>query len=84
MEQGVVSADLGNSRHAEAVLAMLSSYAEDPMGGGRPLAPAVRESLIDGLRQHPTTTILLAYQDAAPVGIALCFIGFSTFRAQRQ
>jgi GNAT superfamily N-acetyltransferase len=42
----------------------------------------VRERLVEGLREHPTTVILLAYDGPRPVGIATCFRGFSTFAAR--
>jgi GNAT superfamily N-acetyltransferase len=60
---------------------MLDAYASDPMGGGAPLADDVRERLVSGLREHPTTVILLAFDGAKPIGIATCFRGFSTFAA---
>ena len=37
--------------------------------------------MIDGLRGHPTTQIFLAMRSDQPVGIAVCFRGFSTFAA---
>ena len=40
------------------------------------------KELIPGLRKHPTTLILLAYVEGRPVGIATCFVGFSTFYAR--
>ena len=52
------------------------------MGAGEPLSADVRRALIPGLQQHPTTLIFLAYQGGKPVGIALCFRGFSTFAAR--
>ena len=61
---------------------MIEAYAEDPMGNSGPLADDVRQRLISGLRKHPTTIILLAMQAEQPVGIAVCFLGFSTFAAQ--
>jgi len=79
----VVRADLGDEKHAEAVLALLSHYALDEMAGARPLPDAVRESVIAGLRAHPTTDIQLAFDGERAVGVAICFIAFSTFRAQR-
>ena len=42
----------------------------------------MRESLVDGLRNHPTTLIWLAYDGDIAVGIAVCFLGFSTFAAR--
>ena len=37
--------------------------------------------LIPGLQKHPTTLIFLAYEEQRPIGIAVCFVGFSTFAA---
>jgi GNAT superfamily N-acetyltransferase len=72
-------ADLDRPEHQVAVLAMIDAYSRDPMGDGAPLAPDVRERLIPGLRRHPTTLVFLAYDRETPVGVAVCFVGFSTF-----
>ncbi len=68
--------------HQAAVLAMVDAYSRDPMGDGAPLSAEARARLIPGLRQHPTTLIFLAYDGEAPVGVAVCFLGFSTFAAK--
>ncbi len=75
-------ADLENLSHQSAVLAMIDAYSRDPMGDGQPLASDARERLIPGLRQHPTTLIVLAFDGALPVGVAVGFVGFSTFAAR--
>jgi len=75
-------ADLSDPAHAAAILAVLDSYASDPVGGGRPLSAEVRAALLPGLRRYPTTLVLLAFDDGDPVGIAVCFFGFSTFQAR--
>lgn len=75
-------ADLNEPAHQAAVLAMIDSYACDAMGDGKPLSAEVRARLIPGLRAHPTTLILLAWEGEKPVGIAVCFLGFSTFAAR--
>lgn len=77
-----VTADLDNAEHQNAVLAMVDAYSRDPMGDGTPLAPDVRERLIPGLRHLSTTLVFLAYDGDAPVGVAVCFLGFSTFAAK--
>ena len=77
-----VQADLANADHQAAVLAMVDAYSRDPMGDGKPLAAEIRERLIPGLRQHPGTLVFLAYDGATPVGVAVCFLGFSTFAAK--
>ncbi len=75
-------ADLANAAEAAAVLAMIDTYSQDDMGDGAPLAEAVRAQLIAGLRAFPTTRIFLARDGDEAVGVAVCFLGFSTFAAR--
>jgi ribosomal protein S18 acetylase RimI-like enzyme len=77
----IVAAELHRDDHARDVVAMIDAYAADPMGGGEPLAVGVRERLVEGLRRHPTTLAWLAYRGPEPVGVAVAFVGFSTFAA---
>lgn len=83
MEQPVeiVEADLDRLDHQRDVLALTDAYARDPMGNGAPLPRETLDRLIDGLRKHPTTVILLAFVGGEAVGIATCFRGYSTFAA---
>jgi ribosomal protein S18 acetylase RimI-like enzyme len=74
-------ADFGDRRDADAIVAVLDSYAVDPIGGGEALSKEVRERVVPALRDHPTSLVLLALLDDAPVGVAVCFFGLSTFRA---
>jgi ribosomal protein S18 acetylase RimI-like enzyme len=78
----IVEADLNVSEHRDAVLAMVDAYSRDTMGSAKPLDPGVRLRLIPGLQRHPTTLIFLAFEGEQPVGVAVCFIGFSTFAAK--
>jgi ribosomal protein S18 acetylase RimI-like enzyme len=78
----IVEADLDRPEHQRDVVAMTAAYALDAMGDGGPLSAEVRERLVPALRAHPTTLVFLAYLDEAPVGIATCFLGFSTFAAK--
>ena len=78
----VIAADLKKPAHQRAVLALTDAYSRDPFGDGKPLRPAVRRQLIRGLRKHPTTLVMLAFDGATPVGSAVCFLGFSTFAAR--
>ena len=75
----IVEADLDRPEHQHAILDLTDAYARDPMGNGKPLSAEVRGALIPGLRHHPTTVIFLAYLGNNAIGIANCFIGFSTF-----
>jgi ribosomal protein S18 acetylase RimI-like enzyme len=78
----VFRADLDDPAHRAAVLAMTRAYARDPMGNGADLGDDVQRVLVERLRAHPTTVILLAFDGDHAVGIATCFIGFSTFAAR--
>lgn len=78
----VVEADLDDATHQQAIVALTDAYARDPMGDGAPLPADVRETLITGLQQHPTTIVFLAFVGNEPAGLATCFRGFSTFTAR--
>ena len=78
----VVEADLENPRHQRAVVAMVNTYARDPMGRGQDLPEEVLRDLVPGLQRHPTSLIFLAFDDEVPVGVAVSFVGFSTFAAR--
>ncbi len=78
----VVPADLDNPEHQDAIVRLVDAYARDPIGLGHELPESVRAALIPGLRRHPTTLIFLAMSGDDPVGIAVCFLGFSTFAAR--
>lgn len=78
----IVQADLDRPDHQAAVVTLIGAYAEDAMGNSGPLPDDVMRELIPGLRRHPTTVILLAYVEGLAVGIATCFVGFSTFYAR--
>ena len=75
-------ADLENSEDTRSVLRLLDNYALHPMGSGAPLPDRVRKRVIDGLRAHPTTLVFLAFSGTQAVGLANCFVGYSTFQAK--
>lgn len=78
----IIEADLNLSDHQRDVLQMTAMYAEDAMGNHAPLPADVMQRLIPGLQQHPTTMVFLAYSEGQAIGIATCFLGFSTFAAR--
>lgn len=77
-----MEADLDEAAHARGVVEILDSYARDPIGGSRPLGPSVRERLIPELRAQSHARVLLALDGDRPIGVAVCFLGFSTFAAR--
>ena len=78
----IVQLDLHDATHAAALLELLDHYAEEPMGGGTPIATTVRAELIEALKQESHYLGLLAFDGERPVGLANCFLGFSTFAAR--
>ena len=78
----VIEADLSCPDHQAATIDLLDAYSMDAMADAAPLSEVARRDLIPGLRAHPTTLVFLAYRDTEPVGLAICFRGFSTFAAR--
>lgn len=81
-ELAVEMADYADPLHAADLLLLLDAYARDPMGGGAPLTEEVRERLVPALADHPGAFSLIARIEGEAVGLANCFIGFSTFAAR--
>ena len=81
MSLKISEADLSKPEDALAVLALLQTYASDPMGGGEPIGPDVLELLIPRLRTVDSRLVLLARVSGKPAGLAIGFRVFSTFRA---
>lgn len=75
-------ADFRDPADLTRVVDMVDSYARDPMGGGEGLSPAIKARLPAALAAHPTAFALLALDGAAPVGVAVCVQGLSTFAAR--
>ena len=65
-----------------ALIALLGAYAQDPMGGGSPLADEVTARLCDDLARLPSAASFIAWVDDAPVGLINTFEGYSTFMAR--
>lgn len=79
----VLRADYLNPQHATDIVFLLNSYAADPMGGGEPLQPQVRQNLVANLAALPHAVTLLCYVEGRPAGLANCFEGFSTFSCRK-
>lgn len=78
----IIRADYDNPVHANAIRELLDAYASDPMGGGEPLRPDVKDRVVRELARRPHAFTLLACLDGTPVGLANCFELFSTFAAR--
>ncbi len=65
-----------------ALIILLDSYAQDPVGGGTPLPADVRSRLCDDLAAHPLAASFIAWLGDEPVGLINTFEGYSTFKAR--
>jgi ribosomal protein S18 acetylase RimI-like enzyme len=71
-----------------ALTSLLDHYAQDPMGGGTPLAPEALARLCDDLAIRPFAFSFIAWAQTAQgehgeqaAGLVNCFEGYSTFKA---
>lgn len=78
----ITLADYDDEADAAAIVALLDEYARDTMGGGEPLHEDARTRLVPALRQVPGAFSVIARADGRAVGLANCFMGFSTFAAR--
>jgi ribosomal protein S18 acetylase RimI-like enzyme len=78
----ILLADLANSEHQAAILELLDMYCRDQFGDGQPLSAAARENLIPGLIKHGGARVFVAYDGKQPLGVAICLVGFSSFRGK--
>lgn len=74
--------DFENPKHLKALAELTNHYMTDPMGGAEPLNKLQQLRLVDGLANHPTAEVLFAIIDAKAVGLATCFVNFSTFKVK--
>ena len=78
----VIQADYTNPVHAQALVALLDAYAQDPAGGGEALSAYAREHLVPALAARPQAFSVLAFDGDEPVGLVNCLEGFSTFQCR--
>ena len=74
-------ADLNDPADGRAIVDLLDMYSQHEFGASKPLDDDVKERLIPGLKEQGKALAFLAFLENEPVGLALCFVGFSSFRA---
>jgi ribosomal protein S18 acetylase RimI-like enzyme len=75
-------ANLTNSAHQAAIIDLLDMYCRDEFGDSQPLSTEARENLIPGLLKHGGARVFLAFDGEQPLGVAICMLGFSSFRGK--
>ena len=79
MDIEIIKANYVNEEHAKEIVALMNSYASDPMGGGKPLAEEVRNNLVQELSKLPYAFSIIGYVNGIAAGLVTCFELFSTF-----
>lgn len=78
----ILLADLANPAHQAAIADLLDMYCRDAFGDEKPLATESRANLIPGLVKHGGARVFLAYENDVPAGVAICLVGFSSFKGK--
>lgn len=73
--------DFSKEEHCGKLAALINQYIVDPMGGGTLQTPLQQLRLVDGLASHPSCFVLFILNNQHIIGLATCFINFSTFKA---
>lgn len=82
MEIKIQEADLTDQTHQNAIVTLLNLYALDLQGYKKSLPESVLKDLIPEMRKIPTSMVFLASIGQDFVGMAICFLGFSSFYAR--
>ena len=77
----ITQADYADPGDAALIADLLDAYARDPMGGGEALSAEARARLAPGMAAAGGFS-LIARVGGEPVGLANCFVTFSTFEGR--
>ena len=78
----ILRADYANPAHRSAIPHLLNTYAKGLLGFRKKIKDRVLDALVPGLERTQNALVLLARMDKDHVGMAICFLGFSTFHAK--
>jgi ribosomal protein S18 acetylase RimI-like enzyme len=78
----IIRADYTDPRHRSAIPYLLNAYAKGLLGFKKNIKGRVLDELVPGLERTQSALVLLARTDKDYVGMAICFLGFSTFHAK--
>ena len=78
----ILRADYTDPRHRSAIPYLLNAYAKGLLGFKKNIKGHVLDALVPGLEQTRNALVLLVRTDRDYVGMAICFLGFSTFHAK--
>jgi ribosomal protein S18 acetylase RimI-like enzyme len=82
MDVQIITCNLSEPKHRNQLVALISAYMADTMGGSQHMPGFVAENLPQVLASHPSNMILFALVNGQYAGIITCFINISTFVAK--
>lgn len=80
-EVSIRIADFSLAKDARALVQLMQEYAQDPMGGGTPIAESILAGLPQKLKAYQGAFSVIAWQGDTPIGLTNCFETLSTFKA---
>jgi len=83
----IVPLDYSNPQHADAILSLLSEYADDPAIGRPGISDEVKSRLLGEMAARPSVIAMLAFsagdsESITAAGAVICIESFSTFSAK--
>jgi ribosomal protein S18 acetylase RimI-like enzyme len=78
----IIQVDYTNQKQRSAIPYLLNTYAKGLLGFRSEIKKQVLDGLVPGLERMQSAVVLLARTDGEYVGMAICFMGFSTFHAK--
>jgi ribosomal protein S18 acetylase RimI-like enzyme len=83
MQVDIIEGNLNIDSHKQNFVKLLNEYISDKMGGGAQFNEETRKKLLNDLLNFPTLMIYFAKFRETFIGMAVCFLGYSTFKAKR-
>jgi ribosomal protein S18 acetylase RimI-like enzyme len=82
VEVEVILADYTNQNHGRAICELMNDFAQDPMGGGKPLPEFVKTNLVNELSKRTNAVSFICYVNGESAALVNCFEIFSTFKCK--
>jgi ribosomal protein S18 acetylase RimI-like enzyme len=75
----IIPCDFKEPRHCEALIQLMNEYRLDNMGDGQAYTDEEKEHLVEGLKNHPTSIVFIAWAGNSYAGLITSFRNFATF-----
>ncbi len=75
--------NLTNQDHQKGLFELMNAYMLDKMGLEKPLNQSLFENLLEGLKNQNNYLGVLVKENDQWIGLANCFVNFSTFKAKQ-